>query len=173
MIVWTTQNLDLPDTLGNSRLKTLWKEKGSKKDPSKYRGLSIDSTVCKLIVNIILTRLPPWLEAQLANEQYGFRQNCGTTDGIYTVKRVHQISSRKKQPLFHSFLWTLLLHLITYQENGCLTPYQLGFVIEKSHKLLTSLKHCTKRPLSLSKTKRLILSRGTTKGPESFCLISM
>ena len=30
---------------------------GSKKDPSKYRGLSIGSTICKLVVNIILSRL--------------------------------------------------------------------------------------------------------------------
>ena len=33
-------NLDLPAVRGNSRLKTLWKGKGSKLDPSKYRGLS-------------------------------------------------------------------------------------------------------------------------------------
>ena len=46
-------NLDIPAVLCNSRLKTLWKEKGSKSDPSKYKGLSIESTVCKLIINII------------------------------------------------------------------------------------------------------------------------
>ena len=47
-------NLDLPMTWGNSLLKTLWKGKGSKKDPVMYRGISIGSTVCKLIMNIIL-----------------------------------------------------------------------------------------------------------------------
>ena len=38
----------------NSRLKTLWKGTESKADLSKYRGLDIGSTVCKLIINIIL-----------------------------------------------------------------------------------------------------------------------
>jgi len=97
-------NIDIPNTWGNSRLKTLWKGKGSKKDPKKYRGLSIGSTVCKLIINIILARLRPWYEAQLTDEQNGFRKNRGTTDGIYTVKRAQQIANRKKQSLFLLFV---------------------------------------------------------------------
>ena len=57
-------DLDLPNDWGNSLLRTLWKGKGSKKDPEKYRGLSIASTVCKsLVVNIILNyvALARWL----------------------------------------------------------------------------------------------------------------
>lgn len=33
-------NLNLPAVLGNSRLKTPGKRKGSNSDPSKYRGLT-------------------------------------------------------------------------------------------------------------------------------------
>ena len=95
------EELDIPAAWGNSHLKTLWKGKGSKKDPKKHRGLSIGSTVCKLIINIILGRLIRlWYEAQLADEQNGFRKDRGTTDGIFTVKRVQQITERKTQPLF-------------------------------------------------------------------------
>ena len=97
-------SLDIPSAWGNSILKTLWKGKGSKKDPSKYRGLSIGSTVCKLIINIVLARLRPWYEKQISDEQNGFRPSRGTTDGIYTVKRVQQITNRKKQPLFLLFV---------------------------------------------------------------------
>ena len=97
-------NLDLPTAWGNSKLKTLWKGKGSKSDPTKYRGISIGSTVCKLIISIILDRIRPWYEAQLTDEQNGFRKNRGTTDGIFTVKRIHQISNRKTQPLYLLFV---------------------------------------------------------------------
>ena len=97
-------NLDVPGAWGNSKLKTLWKGKGSKKDPTKYRGISIGSTVCKLAINIILDRLRPWYEKQLSEEQNGFRKDHGTTDGIFTVKRVHQISNRKLQPMFLLFV---------------------------------------------------------------------
>ena len=90
-------NLDIPAIWGNSRIKTLWKGKLSKSDPSKY-------TVCKLIINIILERIRPWCEAQLSKEQNGFRRNRGTADGIYSMKRIHQISNRKKQPLYLLFV---------------------------------------------------------------------
>ena len=100
--IW--ENLDIPSSWGNSRLKTLWKGKGSKKDATKYRGLSIGSTICKLIVNIILSRLQPWYETQLSDEQDGFRLNRGTTDGIYNIKRIQQISNRKMQPLYLAFI---------------------------------------------------------------------
>ena len=55
-------------------------------------------------MNIILSRLQPWYEAQLTDEQNGFRTNRGTTDAIYTVKRVQQITNRKKQPLYLLFV---------------------------------------------------------------------
>ena len=67
-------NLNIPAVWGNSRLKTLWKRKGSKSVPSKYRGLSIGSTVYKLIINVILERIRAWYEAQLSKEQNGFRR---------------------------------------------------------------------------------------------------
>ena len=82
------ENFDLPNSWGNSRLKTLWKGKGSKKDPAKYRGISIGSTVCKLVINIILERFRSWYEAQLSDHQNGFRKNRVTTEGIYTIKPV-------------------------------------------------------------------------------------
>ena len=96
--------MDVPSAWGNSRLKTLWKGKGKKSDPAKHRGLSIGSTVCKLIINLILARLRTWYEAQLTDDQNGFRTNRGATDGIYTTKRVQQITNRKKQPLFLLFV---------------------------------------------------------------------
>ena len=37
-------------------------------------------------------------------EQNGLCPNRGTTDGIYTVKRIHQISHRKQQPLYLLFV---------------------------------------------------------------------
>ena len=98
------ENLDLPVSWGNSRLTTIWKGKGSKSDPTKYRGISIGSTVCKLTINIILSRLRNWYESQLSDHQNGFRKNRGTTDGIYTIKRIQQISHRKMQPIFLMFV---------------------------------------------------------------------
>ena len=73
-------------------------------DPSKYRGVSVGSTVWKLIINIILEQIRPWYEVQLSKEQNGFRRNCGATDGIYSMKRIQRISNCKKQTLYLLFV---------------------------------------------------------------------
>jgi len=62
--LWT--NFQMPQTWAISKLKTLYKNKGSKKDPKMYRGLSISSSLCKLAVCIILKRQTDWYELQLA-----------------------------------------------------------------------------------------------------------
>ena len=46
----------------------------------------------------------PWYDKQLLDEQNGFRKDRGTTDGFYTVKRIQQITHKKKQPLYLLFV---------------------------------------------------------------------
>ena len=60
--------------------------------------------MCKLIIILILARIRPWYETQLTDEQNGFRSDRGCTDGIYTAKRIQQITRRKKQVLYLLFV---------------------------------------------------------------------
>ena len=78
--IWTTS--EVPKAWGLARLTCLWKNKGSRKDPKMYRGLSVSSSLCKLAVCIILARQTDWYEAQLSEPQHGFRRNRGTQDTI-------------------------------------------------------------------------------------------
>ena len=100
--IWT--NRRLPADWGISRITTLWKNKGKKSDPSKYRGLSISSAICKLCMSIILAREKSWYEAQLCEEQQGFRQGRGTQDAIYTIKRLQQIAMKRKKRIYACFI---------------------------------------------------------------------
>ena len=84
--LWT--NFSMPEAWGLARLATLFKNKGSKKDPNMYRGLSISSSPCKLAVCIILQRQSKWYEAQLSGPQQGFRSNSDTQDVTFTVKSI-------------------------------------------------------------------------------------
>ena len=84
--LWT--NFSMPEAWGLARLATLFKNKGSKKDPNMYRGLSISSSPCKLAVCIILQRQSKWYEAQLSGPQQGFRSNSDTQDATFTVKSI-------------------------------------------------------------------------------------
>ena len=66
--VWTQNKV--PDQWGHSRLVALWKgpSKGKSDDPATYRGLQIGSTLCKLMVVIIITRIQTWYEKQLLDQ---------------------------------------------------------------------------------------------------------
>lgn len=102
--IWTTQNV--PASWGHSKLIALWKgsSKGSAKDPSTYRGLQVGSTLCKIMVIIILKRLSDWYDTHLLDQQQGFRRGRGTSDGIYITKRIQQISDKIQKPIYLLFI---------------------------------------------------------------------
>ena len=168
-------NLDFPEAWSNSHLKTLWKNKGSKSDPTKYRGISIGSTVCKLIINIILDRLRPWYESQLSEEQNGFRQNRGTTDGIFTLKRVQQITHRKMQPLFLLFI-DLTAAFDHIPRSWLFKSIEMRFPEGMFPRLFTILDNLYKRTtLTFDKTKSTFQTTSGVRqgGPESPFLFNL
>ena len=67
-------------------MRCLFKNKGQAGDPSKYRGLSINSLLNKVLMIIILDRLKETYEKNLMPYQYGFRSGVGTVDGISSRK---------------------------------------------------------------------------------------
>ena len=106
--IWETKIV--PEKWGLSRLVALWKgaSKGKATDPNAYRGLQIGSTLCKILVIIILERLREWYDENLSDQQQGFRSGRGTTDGIYLVKRLQQVSNITKRKIFALFIDLLL-----------------------------------------------------------------
>ena len=95
----------IPSSSGHSKLVALWKgpSKGKVDDSKTYRGLQIGSSLCKILIVIILNRLKAWYESQLTDQQQGFRSGRGT-DGIYVAKRVQQIIDKMKNPTFVLFV---------------------------------------------------------------------
>ena len=81
--VWITSRI--PKSWGHSNLVAIWKgaSKGKKTDEKAYRGLQIGSSLCKVLIVIIIKRIRKWYDLQLTDNQQGFRSGRGTTDGIY------------------------------------------------------------------------------------------
>ena len=102
--IWKTNTI--PNNWGHSKLVTIWKgaSKGSCTDPKAYRGLQIGSSLCKIIVIIIINRLKSWYENQLLDQQQGFRTGRGTIDGIYIAKCIHQVTDKMKKPVYAFFI---------------------------------------------------------------------
>ena len=101
-IIWTTKQI--LDKWAISRITPIWKKKGNASDPSKYRGISIGSSLCKLGMTIILNRLSSFYENQLLRTQFGFRSGLGCNDGIYAMKQLHEIASFSERKLFCCFI---------------------------------------------------------------------
>ena len=101
-LIWTKK--EIPDQWRISRITPIWKNKGSANDPTKYRGISIGSTLCKVGMNIILNRLSCFYEQQLKDTQYGFRHGTSCNDGIFVVKQLHEIAILSRRELFVCFV---------------------------------------------------------------------
>jgi hypothetical protein len=73
-----------------------WKEsiilpvhkKGDKTDCSNYRGISLLSTSYKILSNILLSRLSPYIDEIIGDHQCGFRRNRSTTDQIFCFPQI-------------------------------------------------------------------------------------
>ena len=79
--------LECPEAWKTSRLKALYKNKGSKLDAAMHRALMINSTIYKVLMMIILDRLRLHYDASILPHQYGFRPNKSTTDGVFVARQ--------------------------------------------------------------------------------------
>jgi hypothetical protein len=55
---------------------------------NKYRGISLLSTAYNTLSNILLARLPPYVNEITGNHQCGFRRNRSTTDQIFYIWQI-------------------------------------------------------------------------------------
>ena len=63
-------------------------KKGDKTDCSSYRGISLLPTTYKILPNILLSRLIPYVKDIIGDHQCGFQHNRSTIDHKFCI---HQI----------------------------------------------------------------------------------
>jgi hypothetical protein len=78
--VWNKE--ELPDQWKESIIVPIHK-KGDKTDCNYYHGISLLSTSYKMLSNILLPRLSPYIDEIIGDHQCGFRRNRSTTDQIF------------------------------------------------------------------------------------------
>jgi hypothetical protein len=79
-------NEELPDQWNESILLPIHKN-GDKTDCSNFRGISLLSTSYKILSNILLSRLSPYIDEIAGDHQCGFRCNRSTSDQIFAFVR--------------------------------------------------------------------------------------
>jgi hypothetical protein len=83
--IWNTKKL--PDRWKESIIIPIHK-KGDKTDCSNYRGISLLSASYKILSNILLSRLSPYVDEIIEDHQCGFRRNRWTTDQIFCIQQI-------------------------------------------------------------------------------------
>ena len=84
-LIWTI--VIVPSVWLHCKITCLYK-KGLTSLASNYRGLSIGANMSRILAKIIMNRLKDAYEHHISEEQYGFRQNRSTADGIFIIKNV-------------------------------------------------------------------------------------
>jgi hypothetical protein len=63
-------------------------KKGDKTDCNNYLGISLLLTAHKILSNILLARLTPFVNEVTGDHQCGFRRNRSTTDQIFYIRQI-------------------------------------------------------------------------------------
>jgi sorting nexin-29 len=63
-------------------------QKGDKIDCNNYRGIPLLSTSYKILWNILLSRLSPYINEIIGYHQRGSRSNRPTTDQIFCIRQI-------------------------------------------------------------------------------------
>ena len=80
-----------------------------KKDQTEcgnYKGISLVAHAGKILLKIIARRLSEYCEGVgiLPEEQSGFRPDRSTTDMVFVVRRLQELTRKKRIPLYVSFI---------------------------------------------------------------------
>ncbi|KAH1024898.1 hypothetical protein HUJ05_009734 [Dendroctonus ponderosae] len=76
-------------------------KKGEKTEPKNYRGITLHSTVSKLLTKILAEEVT---NTGICEEQQGFRHNRSTIDAILTLRQIAEKAIEFNKPAFMCFI---------------------------------------------------------------------
>ena len=96
--IWA--NEDIPITVGESAIITIYKGKGDRSDCGNYRGISLSVTAGKILARIMNSRLKSLPKNILPATQTDFRPLRGTIDMIFTMHQLQEKCREQLQSLY-------------------------------------------------------------------------
>jgi hypothetical protein len=83
--IWNKE--ELPQQWKGSIIILIYK-KGDKTDCNNYREISLLSTANKILSNVLLARLTPYVNEIIGDYQYGFRRYRSNMDQIFYIRQI-------------------------------------------------------------------------------------
>ena len=94
-ISWTKKLLNtcmrqgkVPEEWRTGLIFPIWKKKRYVQDPGKYRGITLLSHIMKLLEKILDVKIRKKVEQELGEEQQGFSNGRGTSDGMFALRQM-------------------------------------------------------------------------------------
>ena len=88
----------------DSKIITLYKNKGERNDCNNYRGISLLSIVGKVFARVILIRLQKLAERIYPESQCGFRAERSTIDMVFSLRQLQEKCREQQMPLYIAFI---------------------------------------------------------------------
>ena len=94
----------VPQDMRDSKIITLYKNKGEMSDCNNYRGISLLSIVGKVFAWVILIRLQKLAERIYPESQCGFRAERSTIDMVFSLRQLQEKCREQHMPLYIAFI---------------------------------------------------------------------
>ena len=88
----------------DTKIITLYKNKGDRSDCNNFRGISLLSVVGKAFARVVLTRLQVFANRIYPESQCGFRAERSTVDMIFSVRQLQDKCRKQQMPLYIAFI---------------------------------------------------------------------
>lgn len=129
----------VPQDMRDSKIITLYKNKGERSNCNNYRGISLLSIVGKVFARVVLMRLQIFATRVYPESQCGFRAKRSTIDIIFSLRELMEKCREQQQPLYLAFIdLTKAFDLVSrsglfiiLERIGC--PQTLCGIIESFH----------------------------------------
>ena len=129
----------VPQDTRDSKISTLYKNKGDRNDCNNYRGISLLSIVGKVLARVILMRLQKLAECIYPESQCGFSAGRSIIDTVFSLRQLQDKCREQHIPLYIAFIdLTKAFDLVSRDglfkvlpNIGC--PPKLQIMIESFH----------------------------------------
>ena len=88
----------------DSKIITLYNNKGERSDCNNYRGISLLSIVGKVFARVILIRLQKLAERIYPESQCGFRAERSTIDMVFSLRQLQEKCREQHMPLYIAYI---------------------------------------------------------------------
>ena len=94
----------VPQDTVDSKIITIYKNKGERNDCNNYRDISLRSIVGKVFARVILIRLQKLAERIYPESQCGFRAERLTIDMIFSLRQLQEKCREQHMPVYIAFV---------------------------------------------------------------------